>query len=68
MVETIDEARQPVAKADNNSYIGAKKAMYGLEAHYRRLSGGTSDPVYTEVQRRVYSLNYRIKADKCFCS
>ncbi|MEQ6049746.1 Uncharacterised protein [Lysinibacillus capsici] len=32
MVETIDEARQPVAKADNNSYIGAKKAMYGLEA------------------------------------
>ncbi|MFI2132892.1 hypothetical protein ACH434_23035 [Lysinibacillus fusiformis] len=61
MVETIEEARQPVAKADNNSYIGAKTAMYGLEATLPKASGGTSDPVYTEVQRRVYSLNYRIK-------
>ncbi|WP_235213887.1 hypothetical protein [Lysinibacillus fusiformis] len=26
-----------------------------------KASGGTSDQVYTEVQHRVYSLNYRIK-------
>lgn len=56
MVETIEEARQPVAKAYNNSYIGAKTAMYGIEATLPKASGGTSDPVYTEVQRRVYSL------------
>ncbi|MCK1989224.1 hypothetical protein MPH48_14010 [Lysinibacillus fusiformis] len=31
MVETIEEARQQVAKMNNNSYIGAKTAMYGLE-------------------------------------
>ncbi|MEC1303489.1 hypothetical protein [Lysinibacillus capsici] len=61
MVETIEEARQSVAKAYNNSYIGAKTAMYGIEATLPKASGGTSDPVYTEVQRRVYSLNYRIK-------
>ncbi|TKI66639.1 hypothetical protein FC756_14530 [Lysinibacillus mangiferihumi] len=61
MVETIEEARQPVAKVDNNSYIGAKTAMYGIEATLPKASGGTSDPVFTEVQRRVYSLNYRIK-------
>ncbi|WDU77536.1 LuxR C-terminal-related transcriptional regulator [Lysinibacillus sp. G01H] len=61
MVETIEEARQPVAKVDNNSYIGAKTAMFGIEAILPKASGGTSDPVYTEVQRRVYSLNYRIK-------
>lgn len=60
MVETIEEARQPVGKADNNSYIGAKTAIYGIEATLPKSSGGTSDPVYTEVQRRVYSLN-RIK-------
>lgn len=57
MVETIEEARQPAAKAYNNSYIGAKT----IEATLPKASGGTSDPVYTEVQRRVYSLNYRIK-------
>lgn len=61
MIETIEEARQPVVKADNNSYIGAKTALYGIEAALPKASGGTSDPVYTEVQRRVYSLNYRIK-------
>lgn len=61
MLETIEEARQPVAKANNNSYIGAKTAMYGMDATLPKASGGTSDPVYTEVQRRVYSLNYRIK-------
>ncbi|EFI67842.1 hypothetical protein BFZC1_14748 [Lysinibacillus fusiformis ZC1] len=61
MVETVEEARQPVAKMDNNSYIGAKTAMYGIEATLPKASGGTSDPVFTEVQRRVYSLNYRIK-------
>lgn len=61
MVETIEEARQPVAKVNNNSYIGAKTAMYGIEATLPKASGGTSDPVFTEVQRRVYSLNYRIK-------
>ncbi|GAA3347366.1 LuxR C-terminal-related transcriptional regulator [Lysinibacillus fusiformis] len=61
MVETIDETRQPVAKMNNNSYIGAKTAMYGLEAALPKASGGTSDPVFTEVQRRVYSLNFRIK-------
>ncbi|MGE7947950.1 hypothetical protein [Lysinibacillus sp. NPDC093688] len=61
MVETIEEARQPVANADNNSYIGAKTVMYGIEATLPKASGGTSDPMFTEVQRRVYSLNYRIK-------
>jgi len=61
MVETIEEARQPVAKANNNSYIGAKTAMYEIEAILPKASGGTSDPVFTEVQRRIYSLNYRIK-------
>lgn len=61
MVETIEEARQPVAKVDNNSYIGAKTAMYGIEATLPKASGRTSDPVFTEVKRRVYSLNYRIK-------
>ena len=60
MVETIEEARQPVGKADNNSYIGAKTAMYGIEATLPKASGGTSDPVFIEVQRRVYALNYRI--------
>lgn len=64
MVETIEEARQPVAKVNNNSYIGAKTAIYGIEATLPKASGGTSDPVYTEVQRRVYSLNYRIKEYK----
>ncbi|PCD82736.1 hypothetical protein CNQ87_19445 [Lysinibacillus fusiformis] len=61
MVETIEEARQPVAKMNNNSYIGGKTAMYGLEATLPKSSGGTSDPVFTEVQCRVYSLNFRIK-------
>jgi DNA-binding NarL/FixJ family response regulator len=60
MVATIEEARKPVAKVDNNSYIGAKTAMYGIEATLPKAIGGTSDPVFTEVQRRVYSLNYRI--------
>ncbi|MED4886171.1 LuxR C-terminal-related transcriptional regulator [Lysinibacillus fusiformis] len=32
-----------------------------IEATLPKASSGTSDPVYTEVQRRVYSLNYRIK-------
>jgi hypothetical protein len=49
MVETIEEARQPVAKMDNSSYIGAKTAMYGIEATLPKASGGTSDPVFTEV-------------------
>lgn len=35
--------------------------MYGIEATLPKASGGTSNPVNTEVQRRVYSLNYRIK-------
>ena len=61
MVETIEEARQPVAKIDNNSYIGAKTAMYGIETSLPKAAGGTSDPVFAEVQRRVYALNYRIK-------
>ncbi|MBG9756068.1 hypothetical protein J2B92_12355 [Lysinibacillus sphaericus] len=61
MVETIEEARQPVAKVDNNSYIGAKTAMYGIEAILPKASGGTSDPVFIEVQRRVYLNNKRIR-------
>jgi len=31
--------------------------MYGLEATLPKASGGTSDPVFTEAQRRVHSLN-----------
>ncbi|MFJ7954447.1 hypothetical protein ACIQZG_23380 [Lysinibacillus sp. NPDC096418] len=61
MVETIEEARRPVAKVDNSSYMRAKTAMYGIEATLPKASGGTSDPVFAEVQCRVYSLNYRIK-------
>jgi len=61
MVETIEEASQPVANVDNGSYIGAKTAMYGIEGTLPKASGGTSNPVFTEVQRRVYALNYRIK-------
>ncbi|MCK1988095.1 LuxR C-terminal-related transcriptional regulator [Lysinibacillus fusiformis] len=60
MVEAIEEARKPVTKADNNSYIGAKTAMYGIESTLPKASGGTSDPVFIEVQRRVYALNYCI--------
>ncbi|MCY9549038.1 helix-turn-helix transcriptional regulator [Lysinibacillus xylanilyticus] len=60
MIESIEEARQPVAKVDNNSYIGAKTAMYGIEATLPKASGWTSDPVFIEVQRRVYSNNKRI--------
>lgn len=60
MIETIEEARQPVAKVNNNSYIGAKTAMYGIEATLPKASGGTSDPVFFEVQRRVYLNNKRI--------
>ncbi len=41
MVETIEEARQSVAKVNNNSYIGAKTAMYGIEATLPKASGGT---------------------------
>ncbi|QPQ37791.1 hypothetical protein [Lysinibacillus sp. JNUCC-52] len=33
MVATIEEARKPVAKVDNNSYIGAK---YGKRFNVRR--------------------------------
>jgi len=46
---------------DNNSHIGAKTAMYGIEATLPKASGGISDPVFTEVEHLVYSLNYRIK-------
>lgn len=35
MIESIEEARQPVIKVGNNSYIGAKRAMYGIEATLR---------------------------------
>jgi len=61
MVETIEEARQPVSKVDNNSYIGVKTAMYGIEATLPKASGVTSDPVFIEVQRRFYSCNKRIQ-------
>ncbi|MEB2298642.1 hypothetical protein LAV72_03260 [Lysinibacillus xylanilyticus] len=61
MIESIKEARQPIAKVDNKSYIGAKIAIYGIEATLPKASGGKSDPVFAEVQRRVYALNYRIK-------
>ncbi|MFE3576765.1 hypothetical protein [Lysinibacillus sp. NPDC059133] len=61
MVETIEKARQPVANVDNNSYIGAKTAMYGIEATLPKASGGTNDPVFIEVQRRVYLSNKRIR-------
>ncbi|MGE7947927.1 hypothetical protein [Lysinibacillus sp. NPDC093688] len=61
MIESIKEERQPVAKVDNNSYIGAKTAIYGIEATLPKASGGTSDPVFIEVQRRVYSSHKRIR-------
>ncbi|KOS64648.1 hypothetical protein FJQ98_14230 [Lysinibacillus agricola] len=55
MIESIEEARQPMAKVDNNSYIGAKTATYGIEAALPKANGGTNDPVFIEVQRRVFS-------------
>ncbi|MFB7157332.1 hypothetical protein [Lysinibacillus sp. NPDC056232] len=61
MVKTIEKARQPVANVDNNSYIGAKTAMYGIEATLPKASGGTNDLVFIEVQRRVYLSNKRIR-------
>jgi len=61
MVKTIEEARQPVAKVDNKSYIGAKTAMYGIEATLPRASGSTSDTVFAEVYRRLYINNKRIQ-------
>ncbi|MFJ7405762.1 MULTISPECIES: hypothetical protein [unclassified Lysinibacillus] len=61
MVKTIEEARQPVANVDSNSYIGAKIAMYGIEAILPKASGGTSDPVFIKVQRRLYINNKRIQ-------
>ncbi|XRD23476.1 hypothetical protein AABM34_13065 [Lysinibacillus fusiformis] len=61
MIETIEEARQPVAKTDNNSYIGAKTATYGIEATLPKGSGCTSDPVFIEIYRRVYLMNNRIR-------
>ncbi|MFJ7662413.1 hypothetical protein ACIQXW_08435 [Lysinibacillus sp. NPDC097162] len=61
MVATIEEARKPVAKVDNNSYNGAKIAMYGIEATLPNASGGTSDSVFIEVQRRLYINNKRIQ-------
>lgn len=61
MVATIEEARKPVAKVDNNSYIGAKIAKYGIEATLPRISGSNSDPVFTEVHRRLYLYNKRIE-------
>ncbi|MFJ8515263.1 hypothetical protein [Lysinibacillus xylanilyticus] len=33
--------------------------MYGIEATLSKASGGTSDPVFTEVQRRMYLSNKR---------
>ncbi|MGE7840526.1 hypothetical protein ACQKNX_07020 [Lysinibacillus sp. NPDC093712] len=61
MVATIEEARKPVAKVDNNSYIGAKTAMYGIEATLPKASGVESNPVFIEVQRRLYINNKRIQ-------
>ncbi len=61
MIESIEEARQSVAKIDNNSYIGAKTAMYDIEATLPKASGGTSDPVFIEGQWRVYASNKRIR-------
>lgn len=61
MVATIEEARKPVAKVDNNSYLGAKIAMYGIEATLPKAIGGTSDPVFIEVQRRLFINNKRIQ-------
>lgn len=61
MVESIEEARQPVAKVSNDSYIGAKIAQYGIEATLPKASGFTGDPVYSEVSRRLYYNNKIIK-------
>ncbi len=61
MVATIAEARKPVAKVDDNSFNGAKIALYGIEATLPRASGGKSDPVFIEVQRRLYINNKRIQ-------
>lgn len=61
MVESIEEARQPVSKTSNNSYIGAKIAQYGIESTLPKASGFTGDPVYSEVNRRLYYNNKTIK-------
>lgn len=40
---------------------GAKTAMYGFNVTLPKADGGISDPVFNEVQHRVYLLNYRTK-------
>ncbi|MEY9976320.1 hypothetical protein [Lysinibacillus sp. RC79] len=40
MIESIEEARQPVAIVDNNCYIGAKAAKYGIEPTLPNARGG----------------------------
>ncbi len=61
MVATMEEAQKPVAKVDDNSFSGAKTAMYGFNVTLPKADGGISDPVFNEVQHRVYLLNYRTK-------
>jgi len=41
-------------KGDNNSYIQVKTAMNGFEATLPKAIGGTSDQVFTDVQRHMY--------------
>ncbi|MGE7999685.1 hypothetical protein ACQKOF_13570 [Lysinibacillus sp. NPDC093190] len=46
MIESIEEARQQKVKVDNNSYVGAKTAIYGIEA---TLPKNASNLVFIEV-------------------
>ena len=58
MVETIEEARH---RQSDTGYIGAKIAQYGVESSLPKASGGTSDPVFNEVSRRVMGVSQRIQ-------
>ena len=59
MVESIEESRQP-ADSDGG-YIGAKTAMYGIEATMPKAAGMVSDPVFFEIQRRLQFGGMRVQ-------
>ncbi|MEG0439168.1 MAG: hypothetical protein RR587_08035, partial [Solibacillus sp.] len=59
MIETIKEAEM-----NSVGFSGAKVASYGIESTLPKASGGTSDPVFYEVQRRTQYGSFRIQQYK----
>lgn len=56
MIESIKEAEMDVAIIK-----GAKVAGYGIDSTIPKVSGGTSDPVFYEAQRRTKYNCFRIQ-------